>query len=470
MLRAPCVVESHEETRGRFAGSMVNVDSSHLGSASGNRQRVLLHSIAGAPGTQLARRLGSTAAWYGRLRPLVGPFPRPIARLSGPETLLEEAADSLPDGAARPEAVAVRLRRAGIALAWGSPDILSDARSFIQLCHERGASSVELVRADPSLLSEMQLGAFFQAYWRRRVLRHALSWPALAGALLRVPAAALGLAADLAFWAGVRSAASARELERFTRSSYVVFYYHRIGADGWRGHEDLDLHSRRFERQLRLLKLLRFRPLRPAELLSFHNDPDATLPRRSYVLTADDALHDAVVAFRRIAHLHPHVFVNTAAVGGSPWWTFGKDVAGWDELREFEAAGGLIASHCRGHPRLPTLDPDALRDELAGSLEDLRMQFRHPLPLLAYPHGYHDERVRTAVAAVGYRAAFTTEPGVNGAGTDVYCLRRLAIKDWDGYAALLWKVVTGELLPRRWHKLRLRVHRAKCLRRPSRLR
>jgi hypothetical protein len=60
---------------------------------------------------------------------------------------------------------------------------------------------------------------------------------------------------------------------------------------------------------------------------------------------------------------------------------------------------------------------------------------------------------------------------MNGAGTDVYCLRRVAIKDWDGWAALLWKAATGELLPRRWEQLRLRVHTAaKRLRRSPRLR
>ena len=431
---------------------------------------MVLHSIAGPPGTELARRVNRTAASYGRLRPLVGPFSRPVVRLSGPDALLEETAQSLPDGVARPEAVAVRLRRAGIELAWGPPDVIIDTSSFVRLCHARGASSVEMVRADPSLLTEMQLGAFFHAYWRRRVLRHVLSRSILMRAFAYAPPAGVGLAADLAFWAGVRSIATGQEWDRLARSSYVVFYYHRIGVGGWPGQEHLDLNVKRFERQLRLLRLLRFRALPPDELMAFHTDPRATLPRRSYVLSADDALRDAVTALRLHAHLYPHVYVNTSTAGGTPSWAFEKPVADWEELRDFEAAGGVVASHCRGHPRLPTLDPDALQDELVGALADLRAHLRRVPELLAYPHGHHDERVRSAVIAAGYRAAFTTEPGLNGAGTDVYCLRRVAIKDWDGYAALLWKAVTGELLPRRWEQLRLRVHTAKRLRRSSRLR
>jgi peptidoglycan/xylan/chitin deacetylase (PgdA/CDA1 family) len=319
---------------------------------------------------------------------------------------------------------------------------------------------VELVRADPSLLTELQLGAFFHAYWRRRLVRHVASRSRLAEALAHFPGPTIGVASDLAFWAGVRSIASTAEWQRFTRS-YVVFYYHRIGLDGWPGQEHLNLHSRRFEHQLRLLQLLRFHALAPDELIAFHTDPGATLPRRSYVLTADDALRDAVAAFHRHADLHPQVFVNTSAVGSSPWWAFDQRVADWEELRAFKEAGGVVGSHCRGHPRLATLDSDELEEELDGSLKDLKERLREVPALLAYPHGQHDEGVRSAAAAAGYRAAFTTTPGRNGAGTDVFCLRRVAIKDWDGHGALLWKTVTGELLPRRWEQFRMRLRRSK---------
>jgi peptidoglycan/xylan/chitin deacetylase (PgdA/CDA1 family) len=415
--------------------------------------RVLLHSVGGAPGSPLARWLDRASAPYGELRPLIGPFPRPIVRITGPEALLDEAAESLPEGAARPEAIAVRLRRAGVELSWGKPDSLPDAASFVRLCRVRGASSVELVRTDPSLLTEMQVGSFFHAYWRRRVLRHAVLRLRITRAFTLFPTLLFNLASDLAFWEGVRSSATSQEWERLARSSYVVFYYHRIGRGGWPGQEHLDLDVRRFERQLRLLRLLGFRALSPGQLLAFHADPGATLSPRSYVLTVDDALRDAVVALDRHATLYPQVFVNTSGVGRTPPWGFGKAVANWEELKAFEAAGGVIGSHCRNHPRLPTLDSENLRDELTGSLSEIQSRFPEAPPLLAYPHGHHDERVRSMAEAAGYRAAFTTAPGRNGAGIDAYCLRRIGPKDWDGYAAFLWKALTGEWLPRRWGQL-----------------
>ncbi len=427
-------------------------------------ERVLLHSAAGAPGSALARWLHRSTAPYGELRPLVGPFSRPIVRISGPDALLAEAASSLPDGAARPEAMAIRLRRQGVELSWGKPDLLADPRAFFRLCRARGASSVEVVRMDPSLLTEMQIGSFFHAYWRRRTLRHALLRLRVVTRITPVPTAFFDLASDLAFWAGVRSNAAQQEWRRFARSSYVVFYFHRIGRGGWPAHENLNLEVRRFQKHLRLLGMLQFRALSPAEVIAFHNDPRITLSPRSFVVTADDAFRDAVHALSAHGHLRPQVFVNTSAVGGTPPWTFGEPVATWDELASFAAVGGVVASHCRRHPRLPTLKSEELADELAGSLQDVRARFPAAPPMLAYPHGVHDERVRSAAEAAGYHAAFTTDAGRNGAGIDRYCLRRIGVKNWDGSAVFLWKALTGERWP--WPLERLRARYRQRMTRP----
>jgi hypothetical protein len=101
-----------------------------------------------------------------------------------------------------------------------------------------------------------------------------------------------------------------------------------------------------------------------------------------------------------------------------------------------------------------------LDDELAGSLRELQTQVPSAIAVLAYPHGSHDERVRAATIRAGYRAAFTTDTGRNGAGTDPYCLRRVSVKDWDGPLSLLWKTMTGELVPPTWDRWTRRLRRA----------
>ena len=45
----------------------------------------------------------------------------------------------------------------------------------------------------------------------------------------------------------------------------------------------------------------------------------------------------------------------------------------------------------------------------------------------AYPYGRYDARVRAMVEAAGYRGSFTLDAGLNRAGVDPWCLRRINV-------------------------------------------
>lgn len=90
---------------------------------------VFLHAMTGPPGSTLTRSLQHAGTADG-LRPLVGPFLEPIARVSGPPAVLDEAGRGLPEGAAKAEALSVRLRRRGVELAWGAPNVVPDSSSY----------------------------------------------------------------------------------------------------------------------------------------------------------------------------------------------------------------------------------------------------------------------------------------------------------------------------------------------------
>jgi peptidoglycan/xylan/chitin deacetylase (PgdA/CDA1 family) len=267
----------------------------------------------------------------------------------------------------------------------------------------------------------------------------------------------LEIAADAAFWSGVRRMATPREWQRLARDSYVGLYYHRIAGEGKPGQERLDVSPTVFERQMRWLRRLRLRPLTPEALIAFHTDPHATLPRRSFVLAADDGFRDAVVALRRHADLRPFVFIPTSAVGGSASWVDGEPIATWAELSALASQGGVIGSHGLTHVLFPELDATALAAELGDSMRELRAHIPEAVPLLAYPHGRNDATVRAAAEKAGYQAAFSSETGPNGAGADRFALRRVELKEWDGPAAVIWKALTGELVP--WPIERRRLKR-----------
>ncbi len=413
-------------------------DKSYRAPGHGQAERVLLHTPAGAPEPP------------GSFQPLVGPLGRIAARVSGPPELIAEAESGLPDGAARPEAVAVRLRRSGVELAWGEP-VTTDDR-LLDYARERGRSSVELLRADPSLVTELEAGAWFNSAWRARLLRRLLLRTRTAGLVARLPLGELALrtAMDAAFWSGVRDAAGQAEWRRLARSSYVVLCYHRLAGEMKPGQEAMDLPPRLFRRHLRALRLLGFRPLEAAELVRFHSDPDAWLPRRRYVITADDGFRDNLEPL--FAASGAQLFVPTSEVGGNAWWMDGEPTASWDELAQLERDGVAIGSHSRSHVPLAELGEDELRESLSASRRELEEHLERPLAMLAYPHGSHDAGVLEAAIAAGFAGAYTTRNGRNGAGTDRYCLRRVEPKAHDGLAGFAWKVLTAELLPRRWEE------------------
>lgn len=295
-----------------------------------------LHSVAGPAGVTEAANLVSTH------RALVGPFEKIVHRVAADVALLEEATRELPGGAAQAEAIAVRLRRLGVELAWGEPDELPGPKALIELAHARGRSSIEVLRADPTLLTQLQLGAWCQSGLRHRLARRVPLPRRGQPALLRA-------AVDRAFWLGAHRSATREEWRRLT-ASYGALVYHRLAGEGKPGQERVDL------------------------------DPGA---------------------------------------------------------------------HARTHRGLTGLSPADLRDEVSGSLADLRARLHDPLPLLAYPNGRHDEAVRAAAVAADFRAAWTTVKGRNGLGTDRWCLRRVSVHAGDGPLAVLWKVATGEPPPRR---------------------
>jgi peptidoglycan/xylan/chitin deacetylase (PgdA/CDA1 family) len=369
--------------------------------------------------------------------------------VDGPEELLVPAREGLPEGPAAAEAVAVRLERRGVSVE-RRPCRLS-AREARRLARELGRSSIRVLRADPSLAAGMRVGSWFESSWRRRVVR-------------RVHLGGL----DAAFWAGVRAEATAAEWSRLTRSSYVALAYHRLAGEGKPGQERLDLPPEQLAAQLRLLRRLGFRPLSLDDLVAFHAGKREELPRRSFVVTVDDGFRDCVEPLLRHADFAPQLFVPTLELGGRSWWAGDEPVADWEEVERLAAAGVAIGSHTRRHASLPEVPDEALADELAGSRDDLVARLGSPPAALAYPHGRHDDRVVRAAREAGYRLAFTTLPGANGAGSDPYRLRRIGVKAWDSRLSFLWKAATGELLPDRWEELRVRrARRASRRRRPT---
>jgi lincosamide nucleotidyltransferase A/C/D/E len=428
---------------------------------------VWLTSVSGPKGTPvgawLDRPVHRRSSWPAAIRPIDRLVVAVTADPADDGTTADRPA--LPSGAATAEAEAVRALRAGASPAWSPAQELSSAGELLDLCRRRGRDSVDVARADATLVTQLQLGAWTEAGWRTRGVRRVLVRRGLlvltrgvSSTLARTARpGTVGLLADLAFWVGVRSRATRSEWRRWT-ASYVVLSYHRISDDAKPDQELIEVTPRRFAAQMSLLQRLGFTPLTPQLLIDRHHSAAGDLPRRGFVVTADDGFLDCTEPLR-VAGVHAELFVPTADVGGraertwhedhpSPGWGVdGEPLADWSRLQELAADDVFIGGHARRHTALTALDDTHLREQLEGSRADLRAHLHAPIDAMAYPHGLHDERVRASARDAGFRLAYTTQFGRNGVGTDPWCLRRVPVFRDDGLPTVLWKVLTGEPPP-----------------------
>lgn len=79
----------------------------------------------------------------------------------------------------------------------------------------------------------------------------------------------------------------------------------------------------------------------------------------------------------------------------------------WGALAAMERAGMTIGSHTHTHAMLDREDDITLHEELARSRAVLEAGLGHPVQHFAYPDGRFNVRVARAVAAAGYRYAYT---------------------------------------------------------------
>ncbi|MDR1888041.1 MAG: polysaccharide deacetylase family protein [Zoogloeaceae bacterium] len=113
----------------------------------------------------------------------------------------------------------------------------------------------------------------------------------------------------------------------------------------------------------------------------------------------------------------------------------------WEQVRDMEDSGLVrFGPHSVSHAILTTLDDASLRAELADSHAALQAHCRQPLPVYCYPYGIHDERVRQAVAELGYRYALASQRGLLGPDSERLALPRINV---GGHAYLAWRLFRG---------------------------
>lgn len=97
----------------------------------------------------------------------------------------------------------------------------------------------------------------------------------------------------------------------------------------------------------------------------------------------------------------------------------------WEKLRAVADRGVEIGSHTRTHPHLTRLSDRELENELRESRVAIESELGRPCRFFAYPYGEEDARVRAAVRAAGYEAAFAVQSDERD--VDPFALPRVAL-------------------------------------------
>lgn len=199
-----------------------------------------------------------------------------------------------------------------------------------------------------------------------------------------------------------------------------VLAYHRVGiAPADAKHPDTYVSPRAFALQLRLLKLLGYETVSPADYAKLRRGEPCRLPSRPILITFDDGSSTVYSEARPLLRRHGFsavLFMVSSRMGRSAVWDGEAEDAAHRqltavELRALRAEGWTIGSHSATHARMTALGSELRASELAASKAELEAALGAELDWFAYPYGSFDPALREAVARAGYRMAFATEDG-----------------------------------------------------------
>jgi peptidoglycan/xylan/chitin deacetylase (PgdA/CDA1 family) len=227
--------------------------------------------------------------------------------------------------------------------------------------------------------------------------------------------------------------ARGRLLPRPAWSGVRVLGYHRISDS----RHVLSVRPASFKQQLETTLDSGAVPLSVTEALDRLDRGESD--GRFFCVTFDDGyldnLEHAVPVLRELG-VPATIFVPTRIIDGDAtyhWFDAPPPALTWPQLR-FLTEEGLVdvQAHTRTHPWLPHVDEERARDEIAGSKRELEERLGRPATVFCYPAGLYGDRDVRLVREAGYRAAFTTDPGVNHPDQPRELLRRTLVYWEDG--------------------------------------
>lgn len=190
----------------------------------------------------------------------------------------------------------------------------------------------------------------------------------------------------------------------------AVLMYHAFSWEYRRDPHNLFVTEASLRAQVRMLRQGRWRTL---DLDGYLRARAERRDGRSVLVTVDDGFRSFLEVGAPVlaeAGIPSVLFVCPALLGGLSAWMKelpDEQIVAADELRALVDLGVEIGAHGLDHRLLPGLDAAELVRQTRGAWEQLADLTGTPPRAFAYPWGAFDDRARQAVAAAGFRIAFS---------------------------------------------------------------
>ena len=187
----------------------------------------------------------------------------------------------------------------------------------------------------------------------------------------------------------------------YTVHGVPVLMYHSIAVE--KGNP-IRMPVEQFDKEMKYIKDQGYTTLTLKELYDYFENK-VPVPDKSIVITLDDGYEnnytEAFPVLKKYG-LKATVFMITCTIDVNPKCLTSA------QLKEMDKAGIEIESHTVTHRDLDTLSYDEQLAELKDSKAALEKLLGRPVDYVAYPEGKYNGNTIKAVAAAGYKMAFTT--------------------------------------------------------------
>ena len=192
-----------------------------------------------------------------------------------------------------------------------------------------------------------------------------------------------------------------------TNQKIPILLYHAL-FDKEANTEKYAISKAEFEKQIKYLSEKGFKSLSPADF--FETGKSVKSKKDAIVVTFDDGNYsDYSIAFPILKKygFGAVFFVTTNWVGTKNYMT-------WSNLKEMAENGMSIQSHSMTHSFLSDLSPDNLYKELNESRNIIGENLNIIADYISLPGGFCSRKVLNTAKDAGYKAVYTSSPGLNG--------------------------------------------------------